>query len=73
MFGVTPDPKHIIARFTGGLGNQLFIYATAKALSLRTGRELILDTVDFKYDKRYKRQYELILSCSIMKRLIIEQ
>lgn len=51
--------KYLVARLTGGLGNQLFIYATAKALSLRTNRCLVIDTVDFKYDKRYQRQYEL--------------
>ena len=36
--------KSIIARIHGGLGNQMFQYACARAVSLRTGFELILDT-----------------------------
>ena len=35
--------RAIIAIVKGGLGNQLFIYAAARALALRTGRELYLD------------------------------
>ena len=34
----------IIAIVKGGLGNQLFIYATARALALRSGRVLYLDS-----------------------------
>ena len=50
----------IIARIKGGLGNQLFCYAAAKALSLRTGLELVLDyETGFKRDFTYKRNYEL--------------
>lgn len=33
----------IIARVEGGIGNQMFIYAAARALALRTGTELKLD------------------------------
>ncbi|MDF3130405.1 alpha-1,2-fucosyltransferase [Kiritimatiellaeota bacterium B1221] len=44
----------------GGLGNQLFEYAFARALSLRCGLPLELDAVTmFKQDKMYKRHYEL--------------
>jgi hypothetical protein len=34
----------IIVRVRGGLGNQLFQYAAGRALSVRTGRQLLLDT-----------------------------
>ncbi|MGA0370143.1 MAG: hypothetical protein ACO3N7_11930, partial [Kiritimatiellia bacterium] len=45
---------------SGGLGNQLFQYATGRALAERTGAELVLDTVTgFKDDKVYNRSYEL--------------
>ncbi|WP_238710734.1 alpha-1,2-fucosyltransferase [Oceanipulchritudo coccoides] len=45
---------------SGGLGNQLFQYAFARSLSLRSGAKLILDTgTFFKIDHRYKRQYAL--------------
>lgn len=51
-------PK-IIPRIVGGLGNQLFIYAAAKALALRTGAELVLDTqTGFRCDL-YRRQFAL--------------
>ena len=36
--------RTVIAVVKGGLGNQLFIYAAARALALRTGRALYLDT-----------------------------
>lgn len=51
-------PK-LITRIFGGLGNQLFIYATAKALAARTGAELVLDTkTGFRRDA-YQRQFAL--------------
>ncbi len=44
----------------GGLGNQLFQYAFARSLSLRSGTRLTLDTRTlFKRDRRYRRQFEL--------------
>ena len=45
MDGATPaDPKNsVIVRMTGGLGNQLFQYATARAHAFRHNRPLILD------------------------------
>ena len=50
----------IIPRLFGGLGNQLFIYACARRLSLITKSELVIDKVSgFKYDKVYKRKFQL--------------
>lgn len=50
----------LIVRLKGGLGNQLFCYATARRLALKSGAELVLDDVTgFKYDKLYQRQYAL--------------
>ncbi len=40
----------IIAQITGGLGNQMFQYATAKALSLHLNAELKLDLQSFKQE-----------------------
>lgn len=53
------DQRAIIAIVKGGLGNQLFIYAAARALALRTGRRLLLDaTTGFAHD-RFDRAYRL--------------
>jgi hypothetical protein len=50
----------VIARLFGGLGNQLFIYGTARALALRNGMQLALDIESgFKYDSRYQRRFML--------------
>ena len=55
----TNNPQ-IIVRLKGGLGNQLFIYAFAKAMSLKNDVDLSLDTISgFSQDKTYKRQYLL--------------
>ena len=35
--------KNVIVRLQGGLGNQLFQYATGKSLALRLGVNLVLD------------------------------
>jgi hypothetical protein len=49
----------IIAKIKGGLGNQLFIYAAAKRLALKSGSKLILDHVsDFRGDK-FRRTFQL--------------
>lgn len=49
----------VIAIVKGGLGNQLFIYAAARALALRTGRSLYLDgRRGFTHDS-YGRSYRL--------------
>jgi len=53
-------PRKVIVRLKGGLGNQLFCYATARRLSLVNDAELVLDTVTgFEYDHLYKRTYSL--------------
>jgi hypothetical protein len=42
----------------GGLGNQMFEYASAKAMTLRAGTDLVLNTsLGFVTDKVFKRQY----------------
>lgn len=52
--------KTVYAYLNGGLGNQMFQYATARALALRTGAELVLDTWSgFVRDYQYHRSYEL--------------
>ncbi|MFT5759980.1 MAG: hypothetical protein ACI9LM_004764 [Alteromonadaceae bacterium] len=47
----------IIVKITGGLGNQLFQYAIGRALSLKLGCELVLDTSFYPQQKL--RKYEL--------------
>ncbi len=47
----------IIARLNGGLGNQMFQFAAARALALRTGATLKLDVSAFRRDKL--RRYDL--------------
>lgn len=37
----------VYVRIYGGLGNQMFQYACARALALRTGSDVVLDTRDF--------------------------
>lgn len=50
----------IIARLAGGLGNQLFMYAFAKALAVRNNVPLLLDTQSgFLRDRNYRRNYLL--------------
>ena len=49
----------VVAYLQGGLGNQCFIYATARALALRTGAELSLDGSYFLADRIYHRVYAL--------------
>ena len=52
--------KKIHVYLWGGLGNQLFIYATARRLSVVNDAQLVLDTVTgFVRDKKYRRVYEL--------------
>ena len=53
----------VIARLHGGLGNQLFIYATARALSLRNGVSLQLDVGNFSLDRVYQRRFLLDRFC----------
>jgi hypothetical protein len=50
----------IIVRVAGGVGNQLFMYAAARSLSLRNNLELVIDDVTgFMYDFKFKRTYQL--------------
>ncbi len=52
--------KTVYAYLNGGLGNQMFQYATARALALRTGAKLVLDSWSgFVRDFQYYRSYEL--------------
>jgi hypothetical protein len=51
--------KAIVARVFGGLGNQLFIYAHARALANRTGAKLFLDTKTGFRNDPYKRTWDL--------------
>lgn len=52
-------PPNIIARVYGGLGNQCFIYATARALADRIRGSLILDPTFLLIDKTYNRPFLL--------------
>jgi Glycosyl transferase family 11 len=47
----------IITRLAGGLGNQMFQYAAARAYSLRTGHDFAVDLLDVQLNK--DRNYEL--------------
>ena len=47
----------IISRLAGGLGNQMFQYAIARAYSLRTGYDFKVDTFDL--NRLGRRKYEL--------------
>ena len=47
----------IVIRLTGGLGNQLFQYATGRAVALRNGCDLVLDIRPLELDPL--REYEL--------------
>ena len=52
--------KKVYVELNGGLGNQMFQYATARAFSLRTKSELVLDShTGFALDRQYQRQFEL--------------
>jgi hypothetical protein len=52
--------KRIYVCLNGGLGNQMFQYATARALALRVEADLILDTWSgFVRDYQYSRHFEL--------------
>jgi len=52
--------RFVYAQLKGGLGNQLFIYAFAKSISISSNRKLILDIYSgFEADTKYNRKYEL--------------
>lgn len=50
----------LIVRIFGGIGNQIFIYAAARRLSLKNNTKLVLDDVSgFVFDDQYMRYYQL--------------
>ncbi|WP_442507023.1 alpha-1,2-fucosyltransferase [Novipirellula sp. SH528] len=52
--------KKLIVQLNGGLGNQMFQYATCRAVAQRNAAELVLDTWSgFVRDRQYRREYEL--------------
>jgi len=53
-------PEGVYSRLEGGLGNQLFMYAFSRALSLELQVPLFLDSHHgFERDHRYRREYRL--------------
>lgn len=61
------NAKRLRAYLSGGLGNQLFIYATAKAMALDSGAELEFNIDRFKDDKVYGRKFALGMFCAPMR------
>lgn len=51
--------RTLTATMFGGLGNQMFIYAFARALALAAQRELVLDVDSFQGDRTYGREFLL--------------
>ncbi len=52
--------KYLNVQLSGGLGNQLFQYATARAISIKQGIPIAIDQISgFIRDKKYRRQCEL--------------
>lgn len=51
--------KKVVTRIKGGLGNQMFIYAAARAISLKNGFELVLDIKNGYTNDIFKRTYLL--------------
>lgn len=50
----------MIARLVGGIGNQLFIYSTARRIALENNAELVLDIYSgFAYDMVHKQYFHL--------------
>ena len=50
----------LMVQLAGGLGNQMFQYATARAICERSRDELCLDTISgFARDRRFRRNFEL--------------
>ena len=56
----------VVARIIGGLGNQMFIYATARALALRIDADLILDTQSGYKNDLFKRNFLLDLNSATL-------
>ena len=51
--------KKVVAYLQGGLGNQSFVYAAARALAIDAGAQLEYDGRLFRMDKVFKRRLEL--------------
>jgi len=51
--------KKLTIALHGGLGNQLFQYAYARALSLDMHRQLFFDQYGFYFDKKFQRTFSL--------------
>lgn len=52
--------KRLIAQIKGGIGNQLFCYASARRLAFVNDAELVVDAISgFSSDHLYKRKYSL--------------
>lgn len=51
--------RTVVAMIKGGLGNQLFAYAAARAYAIRTQRELIIDDVSGYKNDGYNRSFKL--------------
>lgn len=49
----------VFVRVWEGLGNQLFQYAYARALALRTGQKVYLDVSEYERNSKHVRQYGL--------------
>lgn len=50
----------IVARIMGGLGNQLFCYASARSIAIKLDAQLLIDDRSgFIRDRTYRRTYEL--------------
>lgn len=52
--------RKVIAILWGGLGNQMFIYASTKRLAIINNAEHVIDTISgFSHDHLYRRKFEM--------------
>lgn len=63
----------IVLILTGGIGNQMFEYAAARALSLRNNTQLVINTrIGFERDRFYHRVYCLnVFNVSFIKKRLV--
>lgn len=54
-----PPRPRLVARISGGLGNQMFIYAAARRLALKNDADLLIDAVNGFSRDSYGRFYQL--------------
>jgi len=60
MISNSRNPPVAISRIFGGIGNQLFIYAALRRLTLKSDAKLVVDNISgFLYDSDFKRHYQL--------------